>query len=194
MDQLQLNVDAKQFVKEMADSKDQLALAVTSSMRSTATLAKNGLRKQVTRAKLGDRLAKTWQAKTYPRAGKNSLEAATYIYSNASEIIDAFDKGIRIKAQGGRWLAIPTEHAVSGDGKRKAKPQDYKGNLTFIPPKSRNENTVLIDPEKEQVVFILVRSIRIKKLLDVDKIASKYHKELPDRIAKNWKKLEDGLF
>ncbi len=45
--------------------------------------------------------------KTFPEVGERA-EAATYIWSRAPEIVDAFDRGMVICSARGLFLAIPT--------------------------------------------------------------------------------------
>ena len=80
--------------------------AVTAGVSEIATKIKDDLRGQVTNAGLGARLAKSWQAKVYPK-GKKSLEAAGWVYSKAPKIIRAFNDGAVIKSKDGWFLAIP---------------------------------------------------------------------------------------
>lgn len=87
----------------------RIATAATGAMRDTTPDAKAELRAQIVDAGLGERLAKTWTDKVYPRTGE-SPEPAGYIQSRASEIIESYEKGTTIAASGGRkFLAIPSD-------------------------------------------------------------------------------------
>lgn len=63
-----------------------------------------------TRAGFGSkatRLANAWRQKTYPR--RPSLGAAGLVYTQAPNIVDAFDRGVAIRPSRGRkYLAVPT--------------------------------------------------------------------------------------
>lgn len=83
---------------------------------------KGDLRADVVDAGLGQRLANTWRGKTFPEGGA-SIEAASFVWSNAPNIVDAFDRGVTIRSSRGFWLAIPTPAAgvkgISATGARK---------------------------------------------------------------------------
>ena len=84
--------------------------AVTATMRAAGGNLKSDWRAQITRARLGQRLANTIRSKTYPAKGE-SLEAAALVWSNAPQIIGAHDTGPLIRSKDGFWLAIPTPAA-----------------------------------------------------------------------------------
>lgn len=89
--------------------------AVTAAMRAAGDDLKSNWRAQITRARLGQRLANTIRSKTYPAAGE-SFDAAALVWSNAPQIIGAHDTGPLIRSKDGFWLAIPT--AAAGKGAR----------------------------------------------------------------------------
>ena len=102
-------------------TEEQVARSVTAGMREITTGLKEDLRADVREAGLGDRLANTWRGQTFPKTGE-SAEAAAYVASNAPKLIDAFDRGVTIRAQGGKYLAIPTPDAgVRQVSKRRSK-------------------------------------------------------------------------
>lgn len=87
----------------------QEAARITRGLREATDRAKQGLRQQVAKAGLSDRLGRTWRGNVYP-AGRDSLEPAGWLTSNAPKIISAFAKGATIvPTNGRRALAIPTE-------------------------------------------------------------------------------------
>ena len=63
------------------------------------------LRRQVTGAGLGTRLASTWRDKHYANRG---TDAASLVYTKAPQIVRTFDEGALIRSRRGRFLAIPT--------------------------------------------------------------------------------------
>jgi hypothetical protein len=79
-------------------------------MREVTDGLKGELRADVTDAGLGQRLANTWRGRTYPE-GAFSLESASFVWSKAPNIVDAFDRGVTIRSQRGFWLAIPAAAA-----------------------------------------------------------------------------------
>jgi hypothetical protein len=100
----------------LGEVETESARSVTAAMREATEGLKGDLRTDVADAGLGQRLANTWRGKTYPEAAI-SLEAASFVWSRAPNIVDAFDRGVTIKSSRGFWLAIPTAAAgVKGIG------------------------------------------------------------------------------
>ena len=98
------------LVKGLAEAETDAARSVTGAMREVTEGLKSDLRADVVDGGLGQRLANTWRGKTYPE-GAVSLEAASFVWSKAPNIVDAFDRGVTIKSSRGFWLAIPTPAA-----------------------------------------------------------------------------------
>lgn len=94
----------------LRDTEGDAARSVTSAMLKVTDGLKSELRADVVDAGLGQRLANTWRGKTYPEGGI-SLEAASFVWSKAPNIVDAIDRGVTIKSSRGFWLAIPTAAA-----------------------------------------------------------------------------------
>lgn len=96
--------------KFMEQQKAAAEAAVTAGVAEVTERIKNDLRGQVTGAGLGNKLAKSWQAKLYPK-GQKSISAAGWVFSKAPKLIRAFNEGALIKSKDGFFLAIPTEAA-----------------------------------------------------------------------------------
>ena len=104
------------LVEGLSDIEDDAARSVTRAMREVTDGLKSDLRADIVDSGLGQRLANTWRGKTYPEGGA-SLEAASFVWSKAPNIVDAFDRGVTIRSHRGFWLAIPTPAAgVKGIG------------------------------------------------------------------------------
>lgn len=99
--------------KVLADEVKAAEDAVTAGMRQAADGLKADLRRQVTEAGMGQRLANTWRAELYPK-GQKSIKAAGFVFTRAPTIIRAFDQGAVIRSKHGFWLAIPTPAAETG--------------------------------------------------------------------------------
>ena len=84
--------------------------AVSTTMAEAGAGLKSAWRAQITSAGLGQRLANTIRSQTYPK-GRNSLDAAALVWSNAPVIISAHNTGPLIRSKNGFWLAIPTPAA-----------------------------------------------------------------------------------
>jgi hypothetical protein len=94
----------------LAEAETDAARSVTGAMREVTEGLKSDLRADVVDGGLEQRLANTWRGRTYPE-GAVSLDAASFVWSKAPNIVDAFDRGVTIQSSRGFWLAIPTPAA-----------------------------------------------------------------------------------
>jgi|SRR5579884_261506 hypothetical protein len=119
---MRFTIKTDDIAKGLAGTEEEIARSVTSAMREITEGLKTDLRADVVEAGLGQRLASTWRGKTFPESGV-SIEAASFVWSKAPNIIDAFDRGVTIRSSRGFWLAIPTPAAglkgLSPEGARK---------------------------------------------------------------------------
>jgi Family of unknown function (DUF6441) len=126
---------ARSLQAEMQAELRDLERAVSSGTRDAGRSLRTELRRQVTSAGLGQRLANSWRDKHYPN---QKLDAASLVYTKAPQIVRAFDEGIVIRSGRGRFLAIPTGNAPrkGTDGKRISPstfPEHRFGPLRFVP-------------------------------------------------------------
>jgi len=199
--------------KIMAEEVKAAEDAVTAGMRQAADGLKADLRRQVTEAGMGQRLANTWQAELYPK-GRNSIKAAGFVFTKAPTIIRAFDQGAVIKSKHGFWLAIPTPAAGTGARGKRMTPglweQMHGSRLRFI--YRRGAPSLLVAENMRArtgkrggfakgsasalrsgrgmtsvVMFILVPQVSLKKRLDVDGAAERWASALPEMIVRNWR-------
>jgi hypothetical protein len=98
------------LAKGLSQAEGDTARSVTHAMRAVTDGLKADLRTDVVDSGLGQRLANTWRGKTFPEGGA-SIEAASFVWSKAPNIVDAFDRGVTIRSRNGFWLAIPTPAA-----------------------------------------------------------------------------------
>ena len=198
--------------KIMAEEIKAAEDAVTAAMRQAADGLKADLRRQVTEAGMGQRLANTWRAELYPK-GRKSIKAAGFIFTRAPTIIRAFDQGAVIKSKHGFWLAIPTPAAGTGARGKRMTPglweQMHGSRLRFIyrrgaPSLLVAENMRVRTGKRggfakgsasalrsgrgmtSVVMFILVPQVSLKKRLDVDGVAERWVSALPELIVRNW--------
>jgi hypothetical protein len=178
----------------MASQKAAAERAVTEGVREITTRIKEELRSQVVGAGLGNKLAKTWQAKVYPARGQKSISAAGVVTSKASKIIRAFNDGAVIKSSHGLYLAIPTENAPKrGMGNKRISPSTFPesrfGRLRFVRVDSRLSLLVVDSKMKgrpAKVMFILVPQVQMKKKLDYLAVVDRLAPQLPQAILNNW--------
>jgi Family of unknown function (DUF6441) len=121
--------------------------AVASGTRDAGRGLKTELRRQVTSAGLGQRLANSWRDRHYPN---QRLDAASLVYTTkAPQTVRAFDEGAVVRSKRGRFLAIPTENAPRKgiDGKRISPttfPEHRFGPLRFV-PRSSGPSLLVVD-------------------------------------------------
>jgi hypothetical protein len=85
---------------DMRAELPDLERAVTSGTRDAGRGLKTELRRQVSSAGLGQRLANSWRDRHYPN---QKLDAASLVYTKAPQIIRAFDEGAVIRSRRGRF-------------------------------------------------------------------------------------------
>ena len=185
--------------------------AVTSGVKQATDGLKLAMRRQVTSAGLGQRLANTWRGKVYPQ-GQVSLKAAGLVYTNAPEIMTGLEIATVIRGKDGLWLAIPTPNAPKrGVGGKRINPSNFPeqslGRLRFVYRPSGVSLLVVdnvratargirsaTDKQKASgrglstaVMFWLVRQVRTKKRIDLKREAEVWQNRLPVLIVNHWK-------
>jgi len=185
--------------------------AVSTTMAQAGAGLKSAWRTQITGAGLGQRLANTIRSQTYPK-GRNSLDAAALVWSNAPVIIGAHDTGPLIRSASGFWLAIPLPAAGKALGGKRVTPSLWEQKtglrLRFV---YRRRGPSLLVAEgrlntrgqaavsrsktgRGQVtapIFILVRQVKLPKRLDLMRDAERAQAAIPGSIVRNW--VEDHL-
>jgi hypothetical protein len=180
--------------------------AVTAAMRVAGNTLKSDWRAQVTRARLGQRLANTIRSKTYPAAGE-SFDAAALVWSNAPHIIGAHDTGPLIRSKDGFWLAIPTPAAGKGARGKALTPGEWERRrglrLRFI-YRRRGPSLLVADGRlnsrglgvasrsktgrgKATVpIFLLVPQVKLAKRLNLVRDAERAQAAVPGLIVAKW--------
>jgi hypothetical protein len=185
--------------------------AVAAGTRSAGQSLKTELRRQVTSAGLGQRLANSWRDRHYPN---QRLDAASLVYTKAPQIIRAFDEGTVIRSRRGRFLSIPTENAPRNgtDGRRISPstfPEHRFGPLRFV-PRPNGPSLLVVDGLRASfsrktgqlrgfrratdrarhsgqglttvVMFLLVPQVKLSKRLDVARAGERWSAQLPALI------------
>jgi hypothetical protein len=181
--------------------------AVSTTMTEAGVSLKSAWRGQITSAGLGRRLANTIGSQTYPK-GRNSLDAAALVWSNAPVIIGAHDTGPLIRSGSGFWLAIPLPAAGKALGGKRITPGMWEQKtglrLRFV-YRSRGPSLLVADAVrlntrgqaaasksktgKGQVtapIFLLVRQVKLPKRLDLARDAERAQAAIPGSIVANW--------
>ena len=180
--------------------------AVSVTMAQAGTSLKSAWRGQITGAGLGQRLANTIRSQTYPK-GRNSLDAAALVWSNAPEIIGAHDTGPLIRSGNGFWLAVPTPAAGKSTKGGRITPSEWERRtglrLRFIyrrrgpsllvaegrlnskgravASRSKTGRGVATVP-----IFLLVPQVKLRKRLDLARDADRAVDSVPGRIVASW--------
>lgn len=180
--------------------------AVTAAMRAAGSNLKSDWRAQITRARLGQRLANTIRSKTYPAAGE-SLEAAALVWSNAPQIIGAHDTGPLIRSKDGFWLAIPTPAAGKGTRGKALTPGEWERRrglrLRFV--YRRDGPSLLVADgrlnsrglgvasrsktgrgQSTVPIFLLVPQVKLARRLSLARDAERAQAAIPGLIVANW--------
>jgi hypothetical protein len=186
--------------------------AVSTTMTQAGASLKSSWRAQITGAGLGQRLANTIRSQTYPK-GRNSLDAAALVWTNAPVIIGAHDTGPLIRSGSGFWLVIPLPAAGKALGGKRITPGMWEQKtglrLRFV-YRSRGPSLLVADAVrlntrgqaavsksktgKGQVtapIFLLVRQVKLPKRLDLARDAERALAAIPGSIVRNW--VEDHL-
>jgi hypothetical protein len=181
--------------------------AVSNTMAQAGTSLKAAWRGQITGAGLGQPLANTIRSQTYPK-GRNSLDAAALVWSNAPVIIGAHDTGPLIRSGNGFWLAIPLPAAGKAMGGKRITPGMWEQKtglrLRFV-YRSRGPSLLVADAVrlntrgqaavsksktgKDQVtapIFLLVRQVKLPKRLDLGVDIERARASVPGMIVVSW--------
>ena len=190
--------------------------AVSAGVREATDGLKTELRRQITGAGLGTRLANTWRGEVYPKSGQ-SIGAAGYVWSKAPRLVRLYAEGAVIRSKQGLFLAIPTPAAGRfGDNRRKITPGSWERihglRLRFV--YRRGSPSLLVadnarltkrgramanigrrrgDPFTRLTgrttvpLFILVPQVTVRKRLDVDGAAQKWIRALPALLRSKWR-------
>lgn len=180
--------------------------AVTAAMRTASHDLKANWRTQITRARLGQRLANTIRSKTYPAAGE-SFDAAALVWSNAPKIIRAHDTGPSIRSKDGFWLAIPTPAAGKGTHGKALTPGEWerrrglrlrfvyrRGGPSLLVADGRLNNRGLGVASRSKTgrgratvpIFLLMPQVQLSKRLDLVRDADRAQASIPGLIVSNW--------
>jgi len=185
--------------------------AVSTTMAQAGAGLKSAWRTQITGAGLGQRLANTIRSQTYPK-GRNSLDAAALVWSNAPVIIGAHDTGPLIRSNKGHWLAIPLPAAGTKAGGIKITPKEWEQrrgvNLRFVRRKGRvamlvaearlAKSGIAVESRSKTgrglatvPIFLLVPQVKLRKRIDLARDATRAAAAIPGSIVRNW--VEDHL-
>jgi hypothetical protein len=190
--------------------------AVTAGIREATDGLKTELRRQITGAGLGTRLANTWRGKVYPK-GQPSTGAAGHVWSKAPGIVRLYAEGGIIRSKQGLFLAIPTPAAGRfGDGRQKITPGAWerihgrrlrfvyrrgspsllvadharltaRGRAVANTGRSKGNAFTRLAGRTTVPLFLLVPQVSVRKRLDVEGAAQKWIAALPGLVLREWR-------
>ena len=211
---MRLEVDIEGSLERLM--RDEIAAgerAVTRGVGAAGRGLKDAWRAQVRGAGLGSRLANTVRARTFPERD-DSIRAASLVWTRAPHIIDAFDRGALIRSKAGFHLAIPLPAAGSrGPGGKRITPGGWERRtgmrLRFVyrrngpsllvadearmnkagraaPKRGRRRRDGILTGAQTVPIFLLVPQVKLRKRLDIDRLAAAAAARLPGLIVANW--------
>lgn len=138
---------------------------------------KNGWRRQVAQAGLGEKLPKSIRSKFY--ANRDDGNPASMVFTKAPKIMRAFDKGINISSRRGKYMAIPTKFApkkgvssARGNFRSKVTPQNFPwhkfGKLEFVPEHNGRPAMLVVKNLRQSI------SKKSGKFIGYRKVSSRY--------------------
>ena len=180
--------------------------AVTKAVGDAGASLKTSWRGQITGAGLGARLSRTIRSELYPK-GQPSLNAAALIWSNAPVIVGAHNEGALIRSRSGFWLAIPTAAAGKSTRGGRISPGEWERRrglrLRFV--YRRSGPSLLVAEGRLNArglgvasrsktgrglttvpIFLLVRQVKLRKRLDLDRAAKAAQDGIPGAIVAHW--------
>ena len=205
--------NSAEFQREIEAEIREGELAVTRTMREASNDLKNVWRAEVRRGGLGNRLANTIRSAVYPTS-QPSLNAAGTVWTNAPKIISSHNEGSLIRSDSGFWLAIPTEAAGKGKGRRRITPLEWErqrglplrfvyrgGGRALLVADDARINTKgqarrkggrrrkdgILTGAQTVVIFILVAQVKLRKRFDLGRDADRVAGTIAARLAANWK-------
>lgn len=153
--------------------------------------------REATEAVLGSRVALTWRNRFYSNKGTSSGPAG-FVWSKAPRIISFFSAE-RVVTPVGKAFAIPVARVVGSRGRRAtvAEVQARFGRLIYKPFRDGNAG-LFADLSRSRgrgskgkggkpqltLMFVLVRSLRSAKLIDLDEIAQRWGERIADNIRR----------
>jgi hypothetical protein len=186
------------------------ARSVTRAIGGAAQAIKGAWRGEITGAGLGTRLGNTVRANVYPQSGI-SMNAAGLVYTKASHIVGAFERGATIRARNGFWLAIPLPGVMKSGRGGRITPGEWENRtgrrLRFVYRPGRS--ALLVDDgqvkrgarvmgrdgfskaargfrNRTVPIFALVPQVTLRKRLNLYSTAVRIAAGLPERIVAGW--------
>jgi hypothetical protein len=197
---VKLTIDVAGFSRDIqaacASELSRVETAVAEEVKAGAQGLQSDLRRE-TEALLGDKIAKAWRTKFYPNKGDRGGPAG-FVWSKAPKVIDFFSTS-KIITPIGEAFAVPTDNVPRAGRGRRMTPIEVEArfNAELFPvhlPSGRvglaidvvagrngrghREATARRKAQgrkaKPVLMFVLLRSIRSRKLIDLEAFANRW--------------------
>jgi hypothetical protein len=186
-------------------------IAVTRGVGAAGRGLKDGWRSQIRSAGLGGRLANTIRHRVYP-GGEPSVRAASLVWTKAPQIIRGHE-GALIRSHEGFWLAIPLPAAGRLARRQQVTPGGWERRtgmrLRFVyrrrgasllvaddarlakagrasAKRGRRRRDGVLTGAQTVPIFLLVPQVRLRRRLDIDRLAATAAARLPSLIVGAW--------
>lgn len=182
--------------------------ATSAAVRSAGEELKGEWRRQVGSA-LSPRMGNAVRARHFP--SQPSMNAASLVYAQpkaAPKVLDAFERGVTIRAKSGLWLAIPTDAAPKSRRGGRITPLEFERRtgqaLRFVYRRGRSALLVAEGRETRRggyavsrsktgrglatvPIFVLVPQVSLRKRLDLFGPAERIVGRIPGGIVSMWR-------
>lgn len=206
---MKLELDAARFERELRSACDHEVARVEAASEEAIEEATTGLKEELrdeTFTKLGLKVAYAWQAKVYPNKD-DPRGPAGFVWSKAAKIID-YHSAEKIRTPIGGAFAIPVNPVVKRGGKAMSIAEvESKFNQDLEPVRLRSGHIGLFadlvraksksrpgfrSPTTRRrssgrkvekiLLFVLVRELRSRKLIDIEGPARRWGARVPALI------------
>lgn len=206
---MRLNVSVQGNLKLDMETEIRVGkMAALSAVTGVSAAIKQDWRGQIKSAGLGSRLGNTIQSDAYPK-GAGSLNAAGMVWSNAKQIVGAFETGVEIRAKNARYLAIPLPAAGKSARGGRITPWEWERRrgrrLLFI--QRKRGGALLVDTgevirgpsnfgrgsvargfkNRSVPIFVLVPRVRLQKRLGLMSSADRLARSMGARLVAGWR-------
>jgi hypothetical protein len=201
---LDIHGDIRATMKAEVEAAER---AVTAGVSEAANGLQSAWRGQIVGAALGQGLARSIRKRMFPASG-TSIRAAALVYSNASKVVDAFDRGVIIRSKTGFWLAIPTAAAgTKGVGNKRITPGGWeqrtgqklrfvyrRGQASLLVAEGRLNSKGRAVASKSKTgrgsttvpIFVLVPQVNLEKRLNLGGPVLEAQAGLGGMVVANW--------